>query len=907
MHLTLPCQPLLKDLASVTTEKRNRRSISIRLKIESCDGGQKDDEYKIENCINKTTKPSEPSSSARPYVTEEGKKVVNIVVGHHSGSKLDVQKVTLLGQKGGQSPKLAVVFLLKDLPKSGNLFEHFTKYDTLGKAELEQLVDKGGLEPDPTQAKPEAVVSMGVEEEVAVTFEKCTPCSYVYVKFLGTKEENAERMGIQKLAVHGQALQDCDALLEYHSILATVVPIPEESDVPSSTLVGRVIGFLIHMLLDLKVIKDRLISVEQDLSSIAEGHLAVQSLTLEKIWSLYFPFAMESKPTSKKLACLCLLMLYSALPFVSQASEKSDSGSSDMCKTILTHLCSLIDSESEDQVIKDIAKECITSGIPVFYPSPSTRQDHLMEMLSGVSQQQSRSWMLTFKGLCQYFVLKDSFKLLQLPVQPNSASEVKVDHVMSVLTKILNVTCQRVDLNTEETSSEERDILVHLLQAIQQNFFHWCSKVAREKKRELRELASSLVLRYSILFLEKMEDLLSRCVHVHSSLAPAQHVPKTVATSVLPQFLYFLNAATLSNSFYCLKLLQPLIVLLNSLISIQKKYPELFPTPISKLDTPELESESKPDEEKKEPHLLNVWVRESSSTSEQEVSKDEKFFCPVATKMVVEFDSSSSTSSRFDKLEFMSGSTSSVESVHGSAGSSDWPKSLDFATSELSFRFNTVSSNSSWIYKFVVKAYGPKPTSLTYFSDLQFTVAHLIGNLCSRVIGSQHMEEDDKDVAEEDEESSDKRRLEMSRKAEKWLISSDVWKKMFRGGVTDRYSRSLSTMHSSIPAGSELNKLLTDLAHGTGSMDIIEQCRAAQSGPQMHYGGPQVDKAINAVFAALVWHSQEVRDELSKSGGLVLNYLYFTCVGCSISPFYTRALKRFVKRFKLNRFKITLV
>jgi len=29
------------------------------------------------------------------------------------------------------------------------------------------------------------------------------------------------------------------------------------------------------------------------------------------------------------------------------------------------------------------------------------------------------------------------------------------------------------------------------------------------------------------------------------------------------------------------------------------------------------------------------------------------------------------------------------------------------------------------------------------------------------------------------------------------------------------------------------------------------------------YGGPLVNKAVNAVFAALIWHSQDIREELT--------------------------------------------
>lgn len=41
-------------------------------------------------------------------------------------------------------------------------------------------------------------------------------------------------------------------------------------------------------------------------------------------------------------------------------------------------------------------------------------------------------------------------------------------------------------------------------------------------------------------------------------------------------------------------------------------------------------------------------------------------------------------------------------------------------------------------------------------------------------------------------------------------------------------------------------------------------CRADTKGH--FYGGPTVDKAVNSVFAALIWHSQDIREELLPFG-----------------------------------------
>ena len=49
------------------------------------------------------------------------------------------------------------------------------------------------------------------------------------------------------------------------------------------------------------------------------------------------------------------------------------------------------------------------------------------------------------------------------------------------------------------------------------------------------------------------------------------------------------------------------------------------------------------------------------------------------------------------------------------------------------------------------------------------------------------------------------------------------------------------------------------------------RCREKAPGPFI--GGPLVDKAVHSVFAALIWHSQELRDQLVLFGKWT--YLYF--------------------------------
>ena len=44
-------------------------------------------------------------------------------------------------------------------------------------------------------------------------------------------------------------------------------------------------------------------------------------------------------------------------------------------------------------------------------------------------------------------------------------------------------------------------------------------------------------------------------------------------------------------------------------------------------------------------------------------------------------------------------------------------------------------------------------------------------------------------------------------------------------------------------------------------------CSLRETEKWPYYGGERVDKAVNAVFAALIWHCQELREELAAQAG----------------------------------------
>lgn len=82
--------------------------------------------------------------------------------------------------------------------------------------------------------------------------------------------------------------------------------------------------------------------------------------------------------------------------------------------------------------------------------------------------------------------------------------------------------------------------------------------------------------------------------------------------------------------------------------------------------------------------------------------------------------------------------------------------------------------------------------------------------------------------------------------------------------MVGKLTRSLSGRHSSCTSDSNANKYLWDMLQNESSSGrlLLEQCKKKNG--RMLAGGPEVDSAIAAVFAALLWHTQQLRDEVER-------------------------------------------
>ncbi|XP_022784131.1 zinc finger ZZ-type and EF-hand domain-containing protein 1-like [Stylophora pistillata] len=129
-------------------------------------------------------------------------------------------------------------------------------------------------------------------------------------------------------------------------------------------------------------------------------------------------------------------------------------------------------------------------------------------------------------------------------------------------------------------------------------------------------------------------------------------------------------------------------------------------------------------------------------------------------------------------------------------------------------------------------------------------MARLFGQLCSAALDSRKASPTLSGVDDEEETK---------------LLQSEIWTTLFRGGyLTGKLQRSLSGHHATTASSVEncVNSFLQGFDSGDNGaiVELINRCREKAPGPFI--GGPLVDQAVKSAFAALIWHSQELRDQI---------------------------------------------
>ncbi|XP_071796481.1 zinc finger ZZ-type and EF-hand domain-containing protein 1-like isoform X2 [Asterias amurensis] len=258
---------------------------------------------------------------------------------------------------------------------------------------------------------------------------------------------------------------------------------------------------------------------------------------------------------------------------------------------------------------------------------------------------------------------------------------------------------------------------------------------------------------------------------------------------------------------------------------------------------------------KKEKVTLRKWDIESAHRYPHNQHVTQIFNCPGAQTFQVDFDSRCETELRYDYLEFTD-SYGNKTRYDQKVGSDKWPVSVTFKSPvRLQFLFHSDGSNNEWGYKFTVTAKGSRDIQISWLYDLQLSLAKLQGKLCACVLNPPKAKKPEASPsATTDPEEGQKT-------AATNLLKGELWRTLFRGGhEVIRLTRSLSGIHRTEPIESVINSFLVEVAYISqgASLKFIKRCREQYHMPSV--GGELVNDAVMSVFAALLWHSQELRE-----------------------------------------------
>ncbi|XP_031567894.1 zinc finger ZZ-type and EF-hand domain-containing protein 1-like [Actinia tenebrosa] len=838
---------IIQSLQEVQFSATRMHGTQLKMSLVSCDGGEKDKNSKPENVLSENW-------TSEAYLSENGKKLVNMTFSCASSNPIKLTKLVLKVYKGAIGPKAGIVFVLNDFKrdekdKEPSDTDLFSKYNNWTKADYTEFL-KNKSTTDKSEEEPVAFFTTESDwDEVEVTVDTILTGKYILIKFLGPRKEPSDRIGVVGVHFFGYELKpDCSLSVDLK--LDELAPLPESNPIDGSVLFLRILAFLDEMAKDQVLAKSKSNKQSTPMRE-KEGQLEISSVTLELLWDIYGLITSRGIKHRKIIvsSVLLLRLLYLSLPhlkpmkMLTSKKEKENASEKQLLSSkVFTHLCDIVDDDGTlfTKEIQQISKQIILEGAEVFFPDTETRRNHLLSMVDQVmGEGKAVSLAMTFESLCRFFSNKDASGLLGLPdILPEGFN---CTPVISVMTTLLSVAYQECIGSLQSESSKTNHStsnLVQLLCAMQKSLLLWCYTQLKDADKNGKESALTLVQDYTAILANKVCSALQTVSGSKCKMTAIDRLEHSFVAAATRQFVLFLNLFTGIDDI-CLHMLRSLHPIILELKKLSTDLPDLF----FKIDSEEW---NKAQGET----VLRTWDEESNHDYENNQDISKVFSCPGCSEFTVEFDPQCETERKYDYLEFTD-SNGNKRRFDQKVGTDKWPLKIQFkAGDRLLFYFHSDGSNSEWGYKFKVTAKGSPDIALSWIFDLQLGMARLFGVLCSAALDSRKASLPPSTAEVEEDDSK--------------LLHSEIWTTLFRGGyMTGKLQRSLSGHYStSPPQESAVNSFLHKLIEGedaTGN-ELVKCCLKPHPGPSM--GGLSVDKAVNAVFAALIWHSQELREQV---------------------------------------------
>uniref|UniRef100_A0A3B4ALI4 Uncharacterized protein n=1 Tax=Periophthalmus magnuspinnatus TaxID=409849 RepID=A0A3B4ALI4_9GOBI len=831
---------LIKSMASVRLRLLYRKHLQLHL--QACDVKSKEEKSGPENMLSET-------STGDGFLTENGKRKASIILSTEDQSDFQVTQMKIKVRKGPIGAKCGLVFAYRDEDPfdAEKHFKRFKKFDSWDYREYKDVKTARLSEDDP-------IGWFELEEDwndIEIKLQQCRVAKFLMVKFLCTRQDTAERLGVQALSCSGYLCPKGERLVE----LDDLSPDGESSDtdvVSGLCLLNKTLFFIQQLTQDM-VITTYFLFIKK------KYMLSFSDLSLNVFWEFYSKLREIDEDEVVKARVLLLQLMQNCFPMLpnpleSQHSDEAkrandeaacassscsvETDSAKAVQELYTDLCKIVDGpEGDTWMNKALHKEAvkaILNGAPVFFPDKSVRREKLFHMMKNITEEaQPESVRVTFESLCNYFSDQDPSGLLLLP--PKGAPvDFDIKPILSVMETLLLVATRECELiMTDESGSGSRTVMLSLFWALQGSMLSWCYLQLKgiASTPITMDLSREILIKYVEQFLRNIKTVLHSMLEKYTGPEIADKLHHSILVIVFRQLMIFLLELCPLDI--------PHSVLLKSFSSLVELLRNLS---THSGDILSKESSQQP----QQPVVLRTWNMESPHNYENSRHETTIFACPGATVFEVEFDERCETEKRYDYLEFTDSRGGKVR-YDMKVGTEKWPKKVTFdAGPQLQFLFHSDSSNNEWGYKFTVTALGLPDITISWMSDLELLVARLMGRFASRTLGL-------------------KSPYELSPGKVSHVQSSPLWKPILRHGLCET---KISTW-----THEELLNFLEDFARWNPSQEVSDgrtelmktlmQCCRKQLIRNEVASGPKADQAVNAIWAAMVYHTPALNHALT--------------------------------------------
>uniref|UniRef100_A0A3B4AKB0 Uncharacterized protein n=1 Tax=Periophthalmus magnuspinnatus TaxID=409849 RepID=A0A3B4AKB0_9GOBI len=834
---------LIKSMASVRLRLLYRKHLQLHL--QACDVKSKEEKSGPENMLSET-------STGDGFLTENGKRKASIILSTEDQSDFQVTQMKIKVRKGPIGAKCGLVFAYRDEDPfdAEKHFKRFKKFDSWDYREYKDVKTARLSEDDP-------IGWFELEEDwndIEIKLQQCRVAKFLMVKFLCTRQDTAERLGVQALSCSGYLCPKGERLVE----LDDLSPDGESSDtdvVSGLCLLNKTLFFIQQLTQDM------------DTSFFKQKYmLSFSDLSLNVFWEFYSK--LREIVLLLQLMQNCFPMLPN--PLESQHSDEAkrandeaacassscsvETDSAKAVQELYTDLCKIVDGpEGDTWMNKALHKEAvkaILNGAPVFFPDKSVRREKLFHMMKNITEEaQPESVRVTFESLCNYFSDQDPSGLLLLP--PKGAPvDFDIKPILSVMETLLLVATRECELiMTDESGSGSRTVMLSLFWALQGSMLSWCYLQLKgiASTPITMDLSREILIKYVEQFLRNIKTVLHSMLEKYTGPEIADKLHHSILVIVFRQLMIFLLELCPLDI--------PHSVLLKSFSSLVELLRNLS---THSGDILSKESSQQP----QQPVVLRTWNMESPHNYENSRHETTIFACPGATVFEVEFDERCETEKRYDYLEFTDSRGGKVR-YDMKVGTEKWPKKVTFdAGPQLQFLFHSDSSNNEWGYKFTVTALGLPDITISWMSDLELLVARLMGRFASRTLGLKSPYEI-------------RSIKELSPGKVSHVQSSPLWKPILRHGLceTKASDQKKCPSYSHCRFIKPLLNFLEDFARWNPSQEVSDgrtelmktlmQCCRKQLIRNEVASGPKADQAVNAIWAAMVYHTPALNHALT--------------------------------------------